>query len=153
MDYYELLKFVHIVMAVIWVGGGIVVQILAFRILKENNPQRMAALSHDAGFLGEKVFAPVSGILLIMGILMVLDGPWEFSDTWIIIGLVGWAATLVTGLFYLGPTSKKLGGMLEARGSDDPEAQATIKKLLAISRIDAVVLVLVIFNMVTKPGL
>lgn len=151
MSYYEFLLFVHILMAVLWVGGGAAVQFLAMRILKEENPTRLAAFSNDAAWMGEKVFAPASGILFIVGVLMVIDA-WEFSDTWIIIGIVGFLATLVTGLFYLTPTAKKLGGVIGQRGPADPEAQALIKKILTIARIDLVVLVLVIFNMVTKPG-
>jgi uncharacterized membrane protein len=152
LSYYEFLKFVHILMAIVWVGGAIAVQVLAFRILKENNPQRLAALSSDVGALGERMFAPASIALVLVGILMVIDSGIEFSDTWIVIGIIGFLATLVTGLFYLTPTSKKLGGILEQRGPEDPEAQATIRRLLAVSRIDLLVLVIVVFNMVAKPG-
>ena len=152
MSYYELLKFVHIVMAIIWVGGAITIQVLAFRILKTNDPIRMANLTGDAGVLGERLFAPASGILVIMGVLMVLDAGWEFSDTWIVIGIIGFLATLVTGLFYLTPTAKKLGTLIEQRGPDDPEAQGLMKQLIVISRIDLVVLLIVVFNMVAKPG-
>ena len=151
MSYYELLKFVHILMAIIWVGGAIAVQVLAFRILKTNDPHRLAAFAGDTGALGERLFAPASGILVIVGILMVIDS-WDFSDTWIIIGIIGFLATLVTGLFYLTPTAKKLGSLIEQRGAEDPETQGTIRQLLAISRIDLVVLIIVVFNMVAKPG-
>jgi uncharacterized membrane protein len=152
LSYYEFLKFIHIMMAIVWVGGAIAVQVLAFRILKTKDSQRLATFSSDIGALGEKMFAPASVVLVIVGILMVIDGYPGFSDTWIIIGIVGFLATLITGLFYLTPTSKKLGAMLEERGAEDPAAQATIRRLLAISRIDLVVLILVVFNMVTKPG-
>jgi uncharacterized membrane protein len=152
VSWYEFLKFVHIVMAVIWVGGALAIQILAAKIQKESDGLRLASLSRDAGFLGERVFAPASGILLIAGILMVIDA-WEFGDTFIIIGLIGWAATLVTGLFFLTPESKRVAGLMEQRGPSDPEALAGVKRLLAIARIDAIVLILVIFNMVVKPGL
>ena len=152
MSYYEFLKFVHVVMAVVWVGGGITIQILAFKLQKEQNGPRMASFAKDAGFLGERVFGPASGVLLLAGILMVVD-TWDFSDTFIIIGIVGFLATVVTGLFFLTPESKKVGAIIEQRGPDDPEAQAGIRRLITISRIDAVVLLVVIFNMVTKPGL
>lgn len=152
MSYYEFLKFIHVLMAIVWVGGAIAVQVMAFRILKENNPQRLAAFSSDIGALGERMFAPASIVLVIVGILMVLDSGIEFSDTWIVIGIVGFLATLVTGLFYLTPTSKRLGAMIEQRGPEDPQAQSTIRRLVAISRIDLLVLVVVVFNMVVKPG-
>ena len=152
MSYYELLKFVHVVMAIVWVGGAITIQVLAFRILKTNDSMRLANLTSDAGALGERLFAPASGILVIVGVLMVIDSGWEFSDTWIVIGIIGFLATLVTGLFYLTPKAKKLGALIEQRGAEDPEAQGMMKQLLAISRIDLLVLLIVVFNMVVKPG-
>lgn len=153
MSWYEFLLFVHILMAAIWVGGALIIQVLAAKIRGESDGMRLAALSRDAGFLGERVFAPASGILLLAGILMVIDGNWGFGETFVVIGLVGWAATLVTGLFFLTPESKRVASLMEERGPDDPSAQAGIKRLLAISRIDAVVLILVVFNMAVKPGL
>lgn len=154
MSWYEILKFVHILMAAIWVGGALAIQVLAARIRGESDGMRLAALSRDAGFMGERIFAPASGILLLAGILMVIDSPaWDFDDTFVVIGLVGWAATLVTGLFFLTPESKRVGALMEERGPQDPGAQAGVKRLLAIAKIDAVVLILVIFNMVVKPGL
>jgi uncharacterized membrane protein len=152
LSYYEFLKFIHVLMAIVWVGGAIAVQVLAFRILKEKNPHRLASFANDVGALGERMFAPASIVLVIVGILMVLDSGIEFSDTWIVIGIIGFLATLVTGLFYLTPTSKKLGTILEQKGPEDPQAQSTIRQLLAISRIDLLVLVIVVFNMVVKPG-
>jgi len=152
LSWYEFLKFVHILTAIIWVGGAVTVQVLAFRILKTNDWNRLATFAGDAGALGERLFAPASGILVLVGILMVIDSGWAFSDTWIVIGIVGFVATLVTGLFYLTPTAKKIATLMEQRGPEDPETQSTIKQLLAISRIDLVVLVIVVFNMVVKPG-
>lgn len=152
MSWYELLKFVHIVMAIVWVGGALAIQVLAFRIQKENDGMRLAALSRDAGFLGQNVFAPASGILLLAGILMVIDA-WDFSETFVLIGLAGFAATVITGIFFLTPESKRLATLMEQRGPTDAEAQGAMKRLIAISRVDAVVLLLVVFNMVVKPGL
>ena len=60
---------------------------------------------------------------------------------------------MVTGLFFLTPRSKKLADLMEQRGPEDAEAQAGVRQLLAIAKIDMVVLILVIFNMVVKPGL
>ena len=152
MNYYEFLKSVHVLMAVVWVGGAIAIQILAFRILRENDAMRLATFSRDAGFLGQKVFAPASGILALAGVLMVIDA-WDFSDTWIMIGIAGFLATVVTGLFYLTPTANKMAEEIEQKGPTDPSVQSLIKRLVSISRVDAIVLSIVVLNMVIKPGL
>jgi hypothetical protein len=88
-----------------------------------------------------------------MGISMVLYTPAiGFTTTWILIGLLGYAATFVTGAFFLGPAAGKLGKAIEAEGPESPAVQAGIARIFAISRIDQVVLVLVIADMVFKPG-
>jgi hypothetical protein len=40
--------------------------------------------------------------VVVCGILMVVDGPWDFGALWIVLGLAGYAATFVTGAFILG---------------------------------------------------
>ena len=58
MTWYEFFLFVHISMAVIWVGGGFLLQILALRVMGTRHEARMAAFAGDAEVLGIRVFAP-----------------------------------------------------------------------------------------------
>ena len=58
----------------------------------------MATLARQAAFVGEKLFAPAGLIVLAMGITMVINSPeFSFNQTWVIIGLVGYALTFTTG--------------------------------------------------------
>jgi uncharacterized membrane protein len=152
-DVYDALKFVHVLAAVVWVGGGLFVQYQATRLTRAGDPLRLAAFGQDAAKAGNQVFMPASLLALLMGISMVLYSPaLGFSTTWILIGLLGYAATFVTGAFFLGPTAGKLGRAMEAEGPESPAVQAGIARIMTISRIDAVVLILVIADMVFKPG-
>jgi hypothetical protein len=54
---------------------------------------------------------------------------------------------------YFGPESGRLGRLVGELGVDDPEVRARMKRLLMISRIELVLLVLVVADMVAKPGL
>jgi hypothetical protein len=69
----------------------------------------------------------------------------------VILGLVGWGATFVTGNFFLGPQSKKLDAALDAKGPDDPETAALMSRILTVARVDILVLTLVVVDMVIKP--
>ena len=40
MSLYEVLKFIHVLMAVVWVGGGIAIQVFAFRATHSKDPDR-----------------------------------------------------------------------------------------------------------------
>jgi hypothetical protein len=88
-----------------------------------------------------------------MGVTMVIYSPYIFwSETWIIIGLAGAIATFITGAFFIGPTAERLAKTVEAEGMAAPSSQAAFKRIFTISRIDQVVLTLVVLTMVFKPG-
>jgi uncharacterized membrane protein len=153
MDSFELMKTLHVLAAVVWVGGPVTVQILGVRMLRADDPVRLAAFSKDIEWIGTRLYTPASLLVLLMGIGMVVQGgsPY-FSDLWIILGLLGIAFSVIVGSTYLGPTSGKLGRLIEERGPDDPAAQQTIARILLVSRIELVVLMLVVIDMVVKPG-
>ena len=150
---YETLKYVHILSAIVWVGTGLYFQYQATRLNRIGDPERMAAFTKDIEFTGKTLLLPASILVLAMGIAMVLYAPFlEFEDTWIAIGLVGSIATAVTGSVFIGPTAGKIGWLIEEQGPASPEVQAATRKIFMVSRIDQVVLLLVIAAMVYKPG-
>ena len=113
----------------------------------------MAAFAKDAEYTGTHLIMPATILLLLMGIALVAYSPvYAFTDTWILLAFAGYAATFVTGAFVIGPASGKIGGLLEAEGPASPEAQALIKRIFSVSRVDLVVLLLVVADMVFKPG-
>jgi hypothetical protein len=113
----------------------------------------MAAFAKDIEFLGTRFFMPASLSALVFGVALVLYSPGlAFSDTWVWLGLVGFGATFVTGAFFLGPRSGRLGSMIDTHSADDPAVQRGIREIFLISRIDQLVLALVVADMVFKPG-
>jgi hypothetical protein len=76
---------------------------------------------------------------------------WGWGKFWIIAGLIGYAATFVTGIAVLSPMAKKLNELMNEKGPTAPETQAAIQRILLIARVDVGVLLLVVADMVTKP--
>jgi uncharacterized membrane protein len=149
--WYFLFMWVHVTGAVIWVGGGMTLTILAMRAERSSDPRDMAATARQAAFVGEKVFAPVGLLVFLMGIAMVINLHWGWGTTWIVIGLVGYVVTFLTGLLVLSPQAKLIGQLMETRGPDSAETQAAIQKILLIARIDMGVLLIVVADMILKP--
>ena len=152
INLYNVLKFLHILAAVLWVGGAVLIQVLAQLALKSKLPGRAAEFAHEVELIGKRMFTPVSILVLLLGVALVQEGDWGFGHAWIILGLVGIAATIVTGAGYLGPQMGKLADLIRADGPDAPSVQARVATILNVARIDIVVLVLIIFVMVTKVG-
>jgi uncharacterized membrane protein len=151
---YDWLKLFHVLAAVIWVGGDVMILILATRLLRENDASREAAFVHDLGEIGKKVLGPVSGALIVFAIALVVYSPaWNFSDPWIVIAIVGYLATFVTGVFVLGPSAVKIDSMIAAgTPPEDPKVQGLVQRTMRTGRVDVVVLVLMVCDMVLKPG-
>lgn len=154
MELYDWLKAFHILFAIIWVGGGLALQVLSIRIIRENDPANIAYFAGLIEWMGMRVFAPASGLLLIVGVWMVIDSPaWDFDQFWIIAAIAVFAYSFVNGAFYLGPQSGRLKKMYEAEGPTAAGAAPLIRRLFVASRIELVLLVLIVFDMVLKPGL
>jgi uncharacterized membrane protein len=150
---YNTLLLFHILGAIVWVGGGVFVQIYATRLNRADQPERLAAFAKDVESLGQRVFIPASILVLIFGVTMVIYSPGiDFTDTWILLGLLGIVSTIVIGSAFIGPESGRLAKLSEDRSPSDPEVQRRLSRIFVISRIDLAVIVLVVADMVLKPG-
>jgi uncharacterized membrane protein len=150
--YYDTLKFFHVLAAITWVGSAVYAQALATKVMGEGDPARLAATAKDIGDLGKRLITPAAIAVLLLGIWIVAVSPWNFTDTWVLLGLIGIGITIVTGAGFLGPESERLAKLSAERDPSDPEIQRRIKRIFAVSRVDLVVLTLVVADMVFKPG-
>ncbi|HTG46258.1 MAG TPA: DUF2269 family protein [Actinomycetota bacterium] len=151
--YYDALKFLHVLAAIVWVGSGIYAQALATSVRREGDPARLAMVARDIGRQGQRVITPAAISVLVFGVWLVAADPYlNFTTTWIAVGLLGYVITLITGAGFLGPESARLGKLSAERDPADPEIQRRIQRIFFVARIDLVVLVVVVADMVFKPG-
>jgi uncharacterized membrane protein len=146
---YELLLFLHVAMAVIWVGGGLMMQLFGMRAAMLGDRERLAKLGEDIHWIANRVFIPASLIAFLTGVLLVVDEQvFRWSDDWIVLGLLLYATTFLAGALYLGPESSRVGKLVE-EGS--PEAGPRMVRFVMFTRLDLVLLFLVIYVMTVKP--
>jgi uncharacterized membrane protein len=150
-DLYRGIVFIHIFAAMVWVGGAFFFQVKIAQFRKANDTAGFLQLGRDAEHIGQRLFMPASVIVLLTGIAMVWYGPYTFT-LWIVLALVGIVLTSLTGALYLGPQGGRFAKLAEERGLDDPEVTAARDRLVTVSRIDYLVLVLIVLDMVFKPG-
>ncbi len=149
---YEFLLAIHILAATVWVGGSFATQFLAMRS-RARGPAAMGAFAKDVEWYGQRFNLGASLLLILAAFGLVAEGNWSLGDAWISIALAAWILSFVLGAGYLGPRSKKVGEQIEAAGGSVPAAtQQTIDRLFLVSRIELAILLLVIVDMVVKPG-
>lgn len=151
MTRYEIFLFLHISAAIIWIGSGFLLNVQGARADRRRDHEGIRRVLDDAGSLANVVFIPASLAALVTGLVLVFDGPWSFDQLWIVLGLAGFAATFVTGLFVLKPRSEQLAAVVERDGGLSPEALVRARQLMILARSDYVVLFLVVADMVLKP--
>jgi uncharacterized membrane protein len=151
---YNSLKFVHVLSAVVWVGGACTLQAFAIRINGTGDGLRMATFAKDAEYVGNRIFLPSSIILLVSGIFTIHEsgGGWSYDQTWVQIGLAMILVSIAIGAGFLGPEAGRIARAIDTGGVDSPEAKQRINRIFLVSRFELVLLLLVIFDMVVKPG-
>jgi uncharacterized membrane protein len=151
MTWYTFFKFVHVIMAVTWVGGATVIQFYALRALGSRDPNRMATFAGDTEWVGTRVFIPASLTLFLAAIGLMVNGHWPWGTLWVDYGLAVFVASFAVGAGFLGPESGRIRQTIEAHGAESPEAQSRIKRILLVSRAELVLLIGVIYAMTVKP--
>jgi uncharacterized membrane protein len=150
--WYNTLLFVHIVCAIIWVGGAVFAQLLVIRAERSDDPIDLVRTGKSIEFIAQRVFIPSSILLFIAGAWMVVDGPWEFEQAWVAIAIVLWLASALVGSLYLGPTTKKVAEIFEREGPTSAAGVALMKRAFLVSRLELASFAVIVFLMVFKPG-
>lgn len=152
MSFYEIVLLVHIAAVIVWLGSGFLVHLLAHRADKAQDVQRLQIVLADMSALANALFIPASLTVLAAGVVLVVDGPWGFDQLWVLIALGGFLATFLTGALVLGPTGEKIAAVIARDGGMSSDALARTRRLFAIARVDYVVLVVILMDMVLKPS-
>jgi uncharacterized membrane protein len=149
MDWYLITKFLHVVFAIIWLGGALVMVILGTAAARARNDEQLVSVVRQVAWCADRVYVPASIMTLIFGLLTTwLGGLW--SELWVILGLAGIVATIFLGIVVLSPRAKKVESEHVAGGAT-PQAIATSREIVTIARFDMVLLFTVVADMVLKP--
>lgn len=151
IDKLTVLSWVHVTAAIVWLGGGVLIDVLVTRARRSGDPGKTAYITGEAEVVGQRIFVPSSLLVAAVGVWLTASY-YSFSDLWVSLGLAGWGFSFVVGLFYLGPQSGKIKALLAEKGPGDPAVQARIARVVSVSRVETVILFAVVADMIFKPG-
>lgn len=148
---YEFLLTVHVLAAVIWVGGGVMMHIFG-RLATKDGPEHQLAFTQHSIRLGNIIFAPLAVILLVGGVLLVDEVGYSYGDPWISMGFFGFLVSFLLGVAYYPGAGRKYGEIVAGEGPGSPAAQALYRRTATVNTVELTILLLVIVAMTTKPG-
>jgi uncharacterized membrane protein len=152
VDSYTLIKFFHVFLAIVWIGGGVMLTVLAELTRRSDEPGAMARLARQIDWLSTRVFVPSALIVFGLGFWLVHKGFWGYDHFWIIYSIVAFAVSFLVGALFLGPQSGQVGKLIQAEGPDSPRVLRKIDLLVNVARLDLLLLASIVFMMVTKVG-
>jgi uncharacterized membrane protein len=149
---YDWLLFGHIVAAMVWVGGGVVLAALAVATLRGGDAQAVARFVASLRVIGPAVLAPATVTVLGLGIWLVLDNAaWDFGQAWVQVALALIAAAIVVGAAYQSRTAINAQRAIDR--DDHPEARRQLTRWTRGYVLVVALLIAAAWDMVFKPGL
>ncbi|MER8649376.1 hypothetical protein [Mesorhizobium sp. M0674] len=149
MDWYSLFKFLHVMAAILWLGGGFAMLLVSILADRAGDDETLMVMLRTTDKLGLRLFVPASIATL---------GFWSGADFAMdrLLRPLGRHRPLrlrrrvSTGILVLKPSFEKLAAMLAADGMT-PAAIAFGRRMIRIVKFDFVIMIVVVADMVLKP--
>jgi uncharacterized membrane protein len=150
---YNVLKFVHVLSVIAWVGGVACLAVLIWRVRRERNRTILTTLLRHATTYGQMVPGPASGLVLLSGLGMVGMAGIGFTTFWVLWGYTGILLHGVIGAVFIRKRTMELARLASSDGADDQSLAEAGGKLWAVQLIYLAIMALVVAAMVIKPTL
>ncbi len=124
-DSSELLKALHVIAIVIWVGGA---------------------------WIGTRIYTPTLFAAFGFGVALVQKGSFGWSRFWIDFALAGWAVAAAVGVGFVGPELGRIDRAAQEFGPASAEVGRRVQRLFTIFRFDTALLILIVLDMTAKPS-
>ena len=147
------LRFGHILGAIIWIGGGVMLSLIGIRTRHSQNPNNIREFSRTLSYVGLRVLMPAVIAVLAIGVWMVLAfSVWQFTQLWILLALAAFALAFVIGAVYLSRIALTLD-KLTATDFDLETARDLLDRWIVGYQIVLLILIFAVWDMVFKPGI
>ena len=150
MSLYLILKFVHVVLAIIAVGANATYGV--WLALGAREPQHLRILLRGILFLDRRIANPAYGLLLLTGLAMMAVGHLNVRMPWITAALILFVVAVAVGVAGFGRAMQQ-----QVRAADGPGRTSDAYRRAASSTqtwglVFMILVLVLVFDMVTKPA-
>lgn len=150
MDLHAAVKFLHVALAIAWLGGGLALILLGQRAARARNLADLVAVVRHVVWMADRVFIPASILVLMAGLYLTWSA-YSFAEAWVLFGLAGIVSTIAIGVVVLKPLAERVAAMDISAGIP-AEAETVALALLRGAKADFTALFVVLWAMVARPG-
>ena len=148
---YDWLLLGHVVAAMVWLGGGVMLAAIAVTTLRGDD-EAVARFVGGLRVIGPTVLAPATIATLGLGLWLVLDSAaWDLGQTWTLLALALFAAAAGVGALHQGRAAIRAQRAIER--DDHAEARLQLTRWVWGYAVVVALLLAVAWDMVFKPGL
>ena len=143
------LLVIHIISVAAWLGGNITLSFAGSTVRNADVAARRWWAATQGAMA--RTYFNVAGILVLLtGIGLVLDGPWEFSNVFVTIGFVAVIVGALLGIFVFGPGCRQLVEAIDA--GDEAQEASLMNRMATAGAVDSAVIVIAMVAMVASWG-
>lgn len=152
--YLRVLLLVHVLSAIAGFGPTFSFGVLGPLAAGIGGPQALGILKGVEKVVRTLV-QPAIGIQLVTGVLLIFEAGWDnnfFSHYWLWVSILLFLVTASIALFVQVPNTRRMIELAESGHADTPEFAAAAKKGGTFGPILTLMLLVIIYLMVIKPG-
>ena len=96
---YDWLMLVHTLAAMVWLGGTLVLSLLATNVTRAAAGDDVARFVRGLRVVGPATLAPATLLVVGMGVWLILNSAaWSFSQFWVLLAVATWDMVFKPGL-------------------------------------------------------
>ncbi len=160
ISFYNVVLFVHIAAVVLAFGVFFAYPVL-WGVARRGDERHLPYLHRVQAQIEQRLVSPAMVVILLAGLYLAFDGPYDFGDPWI--GATLLILIVIGGLGggYLSPRERKLAELAqrdmtrsgaEAKAAMSDEYEQLFAKVRTVTYALLGLVLLAIFLMATKPG-
>jgi len=150
---YNVLKFLHVVSVIVWVGGVAALSVLGWLLRGERNRETLKVVLPELTMYGQRIIGPASVIVLLTGLAMVGMAKIGFGTFWVLWGFGGVVLHIFMGALVIRKRTMTVGQLASASTGDDVALVTASRKLWHAQLLYLLILASVVYAMVLKPTL
>lgn len=148
---YQIYLGVHVLAAVLWVGGDITLTTLGIKYERTADGPTLAALGKMGAWIGTRIYTPTLFVVFAFGVGLMVEANVDWGQFWVIFPIVGWTIAATVGVGFVGPELGRIDEAAQRSGPDSEEVQRRVKRLFMVFRFDTALLMMIVLVMAIKP--